>query len=74
MLVARLLLDFTMCVRALQATMFGRYGDIVRALLDANSATVAAVCAILVACAPDTPVAFAIDWARVLVAHLVLAS
>jgi len=71
MLVARQLLDFTICVRALQATMCGRYGDNVRALLDANSATVAAVCALLAACAPVTPVAFAIDWARMLVARLV---
>lgn len=71
MLVARHLLDFTICVRALQSSMLSRYSDLVRALLDASSATVAAVCALLVACAPGTPGAFAIDWARVLVARLV---
>jgi hypothetical protein len=72
MLVARQLLDFTICVRALQATMLCRYSDLVRVLLDASSATTAAVGAVLVAFAPATPLTFAIDWARLLIARLVL--
>lgn len=72
MLVAGLRLDLIVRVRALFATMQGRLRDFVCAPLLAKGTTVATICARLVALIPLSPVAFAINWARVGVALLVL--
>jgi len=71
-LIASEIPGLAICVWALLATELGRHRDRVLAGLNAHSTTVAAISAFLVAGTIWAPLTFAIDWARVSVARLVL--